>query len=209
MGYSKLGRNSDQRKALIRDLITDLIINESIETTLSRSKELRKLADKMITLGKKGDLAARRKAAELVRFEKAVELNDDGEVVKEQYAIKKLFEEPYDFIIDACDTMIVKKLLIKYCNEKNINLITVCGMGKKLNPNLVEIIPLSKTNYDPIAKQLRKYVKDEKINSKVMCICSKEQPNNTNKTTIASMSMVPATAGILAAYYVINSIISK
>ena len=40
MGYSKLGRNSDQRKALIRDLITDLIINESIETTLSRAKEL-------------------------------------------------------------------------------------------------------------------------------------------------------------------------
>ena len=84
MGYSKLSRNSDQRKALIRDLITDLIINESIETTLSRAKELRKLADKMITLGKKGDLAARRKAAELVRFEKADE---------NQYAIQKLFSE--------------------------------------------------------------------------------------------------------------------
>ena len=93
MGYSKLGRSSDQRKALIRDLITDLIINESIETTLSRAKELRKLADKMITLGKKGDLASRRRAAQLVRFEKAVELYDDGEVVKEQYALKKLFEE--------------------------------------------------------------------------------------------------------------------
>ena len=47
----------------------------------------------MITLGKKGDLASRRRAAQLVRFEKAVELNDDGEVVKEQYALKKLFEE--------------------------------------------------------------------------------------------------------------------
>lgn len=93
MGYSKLGRNSDQRKALIRDLITDLIINESIETTLSRAKELRKLADKMITLGKKGDLAARRKAAELIRFEKVLEVNEDGEVVKKEYAIQKLFEE--------------------------------------------------------------------------------------------------------------------
>lgn len=93
MGYSKLGRSSDQRKALIRDLVTDLIINESIETTLSKAKELRKIADKMITLGKKGDLAARRSAAKLVRFEKAVEVNEDGEVVKEQYALKKLFEE--------------------------------------------------------------------------------------------------------------------
>ena len=93
MGYSKLGRSSDQRKALIRDLVTDLIINESIETTLSKAKELRKLADKMVTLGKKGDLASRRQAAELIRFEKAVEVNENGEVVKEQYAIQKLFNE--------------------------------------------------------------------------------------------------------------------
>ena len=47
MAYSKLGRRASQRKALIRDLITDLIINESIETTLTKAKELQKLADKM------------------------------------------------------------------------------------------------------------------------------------------------------------------
>ncbi len=93
MAYSKLGRNSSQRKALIRDLITDLIINESIETTLAKAKELQKLADKMVTLGKKGTLAARRQAAKLIRFELAVEVNEEGEVVKEQYAIQKLFSE--------------------------------------------------------------------------------------------------------------------
>ena len=80
-------------------------------------------------------------------------------------------------------------------------------MGKKLNPNLVEILPLSKTSYDPIAKSLRKYVKDEKINNKIMCICSKEQPINTNKEVIASMGIVPSMAGILAAHYVIKNII--
>lgn len=93
MAYSKLGRRASQRKALIRDLITDLIINESIETTLTKAKELQKLADKMVTLGKKGTLAARRQAAQLIRFEKAVEVNEEGEVVKEQYAIQKLFSE--------------------------------------------------------------------------------------------------------------------
>lgn len=123
--------------------------------------------------------------------------------------INILFEEQYDFIIDACDTMIVKKLLIKYSYEKNINLITVCGMGRKLDPKKVEVIPLSKTSYDPIAKVLRKYVKDERINSKVMCICSKEQPININKDVIASMMIVPCTAGILAADYVIKNIINK
>lgn len=123
--------------------------------------------------------------------------------------INTLFEEQYDFIIDACDTMIVKKLLIKYSYEKNINLITVCGMGRKLNPKMVEVIPLSKTSYDPIAKVLRKYVKDERINSKVMCICSRETPINTDKNIIASMSMVPSTAGILAAHYVINKLLKE
>ena len=93
MAYRKLGRNSAQRKALLRDLITDLIINGRIETTLFKAKELQRLADKMVTLGKKGDLAARRQAAKLIRFELATEVNEEGEVVKEQYAIQKLFSE--------------------------------------------------------------------------------------------------------------------
>lgn len=82
LGYRRLGRNSSQRKALLRDLITDLILNNRIETTLYKAKELQRLADRMVTLGKKGDLAARRQAAKLIRFEQ----NEEG-----QYAIQKLF----------------------------------------------------------------------------------------------------------------------
>ena len=84
LGYRKLGRNMAQRKALLRDLVTDLIINGRIETTLSKAKELQRLADRMVTLGKAGDLAARRLAAQMVRFEKDEE---------NQYAIQKLFAE--------------------------------------------------------------------------------------------------------------------
>ena len=84
MAYSRLRRSSDQRKALLRDLVTDIIINERIITTESKAKELQKLADKMITLAKDGSLSARRQAAETVRFE----------YVKEgQFAIQKLFDE--------------------------------------------------------------------------------------------------------------------
>ena len=86
LGYRKLGRNSSQRKALLRDLITDLIINERIETTLLKAKELQKLADRMITLGKKGDLAAIRQATKLIRFEYVDE-------ERNEYAIQKLFKE--------------------------------------------------------------------------------------------------------------------
>ena len=69
MGYRKLGRTSSQRKALLRDLATDLIINERIETTEARAKETRKAVEKMITLGKRGDLYARRQAAAFIRRE--------------------------------------------------------------------------------------------------------------------------------------------
>lgn len=120
--------------------------------------------------------------------------------------INLLFQEKYDFIVDACDTIIVKKLLIKECKEKNINLITVCGMGKKLNPSLVKICDIKDTSYDPIAKTLRKYIKEEKIKGKVPCIFSEEKPHNENKDIIASMIMVPSVAGILAANYVIDKI---
>ncbi len=52
MAYRKLGRTSAQRKAMLRDLATDLIINERIQTTETRAKELRSVVEKMITLGK-------------------------------------------------------------------------------------------------------------------------------------------------------------
>lgn len=84
LGYRKLSRKSSQRKALLRDLITDLILNGRIETTVSKAKELKRLADKMVTLGKTNTLASRRQAAELIRFEKDEEGN---------YAIQKLFNE--------------------------------------------------------------------------------------------------------------------
>lgn len=85
LGYRKLGRDSAKRKALLRDLITDLIINERIETTLHKAKELQRLADRMVTLGKKNTLASRVQAAKLVRFEYV----DEN---KTQYAVQKLFD---------------------------------------------------------------------------------------------------------------------
>ena len=84
LGYRTLSRKSFQRKALLRDLITDLILNGRIETTLAKAKELKRLADKMVTLGKKNTLASRRQAAELIRFE----TDEEG-----KYALQKLFDE--------------------------------------------------------------------------------------------------------------------
>ena len=59
----KLSRNTEHRRALLRNLVTSLILRERIETTVAKAKATRPLAEWMITLGKRGDLAARRQAA--------------------------------------------------------------------------------------------------------------------------------------------------
>ena len=92
MSYRKLGRTSSQRKALLRDLTTDLIVNGSIKTTEARAKEVRRTAEKMITLGKRGDLAARRKAAAFVRNEIA-DIHEEGDEVVVKSALQKLFTD--------------------------------------------------------------------------------------------------------------------
>lgn len=92
MSYRKLGRTSSQRKALLRDLTTDLIVNGRITTTEARAKEVRKTADQMITLAKRGDLASRRKAAAFVRNVVA-DVKEDGDNIRIQSALQNLFED--------------------------------------------------------------------------------------------------------------------
>ncbi|EST89233.1 50S ribosomal protein L17 [Vagococcus lutrae] len=92
MSYRKLGRTSSQRKAMLRDLTTDLLINERIVTTEARAKEIRSTTEKMITLGKRGDLHARRQAAAFVRNEIADVREENDEIVVET-ALQKLFND--------------------------------------------------------------------------------------------------------------------
>src|SRR5512144_3053013 len=74
----KLNRTSSHRKALLRNLVTSLIDHEQVKTTDAKAKELRRVADRMITLAKRGTLHARRQAASFVRT---------------RTAVKKLFDE--------------------------------------------------------------------------------------------------------------------
>jgi large subunit ribosomal protein L17 len=76
-GYRKLNRTAEHRKAMFSNMSCSLIEHEQIKTTLPKAKELKRIADKLITLGKKGDLHARRLAA--------AQLKQDD-------AVKKLFE---------------------------------------------------------------------------------------------------------------------
>ncbi|MBQ0037767.1 MAG: 50S ribosomal protein L17 [Clostridiales bacterium] len=68
-GTRKLGKTTDQRMAMLRQQVTDFLDNGRMETTITRCKEIKPLAEKMITLGKKGDLAAYRQALSFITRE--------------------------------------------------------------------------------------------------------------------------------------------
>lgn len=87
MAYQKLGRDSSARKALFRDLVTDLFINERIETTEAKAKAVRSIAEKLITKAKKGDLHSRREVASYVRKELV-----DATDAESKDAVQKLFD---------------------------------------------------------------------------------------------------------------------
>ncbi|MEJ8778430.1 50S ribosomal protein L17 [Pseudogracilibacillus sp. ICA-222130] len=94
----KLGRSTETRMALLRNLTTDVIVHERVETTEAKAKELRSTVDKMITLGKRGDLHARRQAAQFLYKKKVL----DGELID---ANKKLDKEERDAVETVLDKL--------------------------------------------------------------------------------------------------------
>lgn len=121
--------------------------------------------------------------------------------------INNLFKTKYDYVIDACDTITVKLELIRICKKNNIKIISCMGTGNKMDPTRLKITDIKKTNYDPIAKIMRKVIKDEKIKGKIPVVYSDEPPKVKVDKIIPSNSFVPAVAGLLCASYVINDIV--
>ena len=86
MWNRKFGRTADHRKAMLRNLATSVILYGRVETTVAKAKDMRSVVDELVTLGKKGDLASRRKAAAYVR-------NVVADEKTQQTVLQKLFDE--------------------------------------------------------------------------------------------------------------------
>ncbi len=86
MWNRKFGRTADHRKAMLRNLATSVILYGKVETTYAKAMDMRSVVDELITLGKKGDLAARRQAASFIRDVYADEKT-------QQTVLQKLFDE--------------------------------------------------------------------------------------------------------------------
>ena len=120
-----------------------------------------------------------------------------------------IFKDKIDFVVDAIDCVKTKELVIKYCLDNNINIISSMGTGNRIDPSKLEIVDIKKTSYDPIAKRIRKYLKDNNINKKLNVCFSREVPNKKIDKIIPSNSFVPSSAGLLIASYIVNNITNK
>ena len=77
--------------------------------------------------------------------------------------IEQLFSNNYTYVVDACDDIKAKELLLTYCNNKKIPIISCMGMGKRLDPTKIEITTIEKTYNDPLARKLRYFIKQNKL----------------------------------------------
>ncbi len=111
------------------------------------------------------------------------------------------------YIIDACDSKETKKCIILEAISRKIKFISSMGTGNKMNPSDLEIIDIRKTVNDPLARIFRKWVKDNKIKSKITVLSSRELPIKTGNI-VSSNSFVPTSAGLLITSYVIKDIIN-
>lgn len=142
------------------------------------------------------------------------EINSDINIIKidkfidsENYTL--LFNYDIDYFVDACDTVSTKKSVIKYCLDNDINFITSMGTGNKFDPSKLEIVDIRKTVNDPLARIIRKFIKDLKTNKKVMVCTSSELPVKTGDRTPGSTAFVPSSAGLLIGSYIVRQFLEK
>lgn len=124
----------------------------------------------------------------------------------------ELIKPKYDYIVDAIDSVKSKISLIQEAHIKNVKIISAMGMGNKLNPTMLEVADISKTEVCPLAKVVRKRLREMGINH-TKVVYSKEGVKRAdtsleNKGTTASISFVPSACGLIMASEIVKDIIS-
>ncbi|MFV0425073.1 MAG: ThiF family adenylyltransferase [Bacilli bacterium] len=132
---------------------------------------------------------------------------------------ENIFTYDIDFVVDACDTISAKYDIIKTCLSKSIPFISAMGAANKVDPTKFEITTLEKTSYDPLAKVLRKKVKESRLKGKIPVVYSKEKKvrldnkifdgeTRKQKYPPGSNAFTPSVSGLICASFVVNSLIA-
>lgn len=122
--------------------------------------------------------------------------------------IQFIFDDDYDYILDCCDTIKSKELIIREAVKRKIKIISSMGAGFKLDPSKISIAKLKNTSYDKIASILRKNLKDQKECLEIPVVYSTESVFKHEKI-IGSNSFIPSMFGLFMTSYIINDIVKE
>lgn len=168
-----------------------------------------------------------------VMKERVLEINPKANVIiyKELYnsnSAERLLNDDYTYVVDAIDMVSAKLDLIERCTNRNIPIISAMGAGNKLNPTMLEVSDIYKTSVCPLAKVMRKELRNRNIKSlkvvyskeiplkpqnvgsdcKTDCICpNKDRTCSVRRQIPGSVSFVPSVAGLIIASEVIKDIL--
>lgn len=120
-----------------------------------------------------------------------------------------IFSEKIDFLVDACDIVRSKQILITECLNRGIPFISSMGTGNRLDPSKLTVTDLAKTEGDPLARIMRKWAKERGIRTPIPVLYSSELPIKTGTRQPGSLIFVPASAGLLIGSYIVRYFLSN
>lgn len=154
------------------------------------------------TLGQEKAQAAKERIA---KIDSAIEVNAVSEFLTADN-IEAIVPKDADYIIDAIDDIPAKAELILFALKNSIPVISSMGTARRTDPSKITVTTLGKTSACPLARKLRKLLRDEPASKAVPVVMSKETPCEVEKgNPLPSSGMVPAAAGINMAAFVINT----
>ena len=144
-----------------------------------------------------------------VMKERIFEINPNCNVLTYNVKVNKetigrIFDDKFDFVVDAIDDLNGKVLLAKTCQENGIKIISSMGAGNRVSIPNFKIDDLFKTHNDPLSKKFRKLARDNKIESLMVCY----SPDDSIKCAkVGSTSFYPSACGITIGAYVIGKLV--
>ena len=140
--------------------------------------------------------------------ERILSINPDADIkIFNMKAQDFVFNQKIDYVIDAIDDVEGKLYIVKKAQEYNIPQIMSLGMANRFNPEQVRVSKLNQTRNDPLAKKIRYMVKQDGLDlSQINVVISEELPQKNNEKLYSTM-MVPSSAGLVIAKYILNRII--
>lgn len=119
-----------------------------------------------------------------------------------------LKDNDFDYVVDCVDNIEAKLSIILYCYKNNIKSISSMGMANKTDPSKISISDIYKTNTCPLARIIRKKLKEMGV-KKQKVVFSTQDPKKNEQNILGSVSYVPPVAGLFIASEVVNDIIKK